>query len=76
MYPQSDAFGSTSLMHKPLTRRNNMNNTGFFTRIGTAIARFRSTLDAGPGNTSGEPMSVAGHRVFAPVTHPTRDASV
>ena len=39
---------------------------GFFSRLGTALTRLRGTLDAGPGNTTGEPMSVAGHLVFAP----------
>jgi hypothetical protein len=68
-------WGNVAHAQTPSHEGNNMNNIGFFSRIGTAIARFRSTLDAGPGNTSGEPMSVAGHLVFAPVTHSTRDAS-
>ena len=48
-----------------------MNNTGFLSRLSTAFARLRGTLDAGPGNTSGEPMSVAGHLVFAPAVTDT-----
>lgn len=39
-----------------------------FSRLNGALTRLRVTLDAGPGATSGEPLSVAGHRVFAPTT--------
>jgi hypothetical protein len=42
-----------------------MNN--LFSRLSAAVARLRGTLNAGPGNTHGEPMSVAGHLVFAQV---------
>jgi hypothetical protein len=52
-----------------------MLNNGFFAQLGTAVARIRQALDAGPGNTSGEPMSVAGHLVFAPiVAHTSRNS--
>jgi|KBSMisStaDraftv2_1062788.scaffolds.fasta_scaffold388036_1 hypothetical protein len=50
---------------------------GFFSRLGTALARLRGTLDAGPGNTTGEPMSVAGHLVFAPAdVHASDDKNI
>lgn len=44
-----------------------MNGTGFFSSLSTAFTRLLGILDAGPGTTSGEPLSVAGHLVFAPV---------
>ena len=45
-----------------------MNRPPFFSLLSTAFARLLGTLDAGPGNTAGEPLSVAGHLVFAPAT--------
>jgi hypothetical protein len=38
----------------------------FLNRLTHGLATLRRTLDAGPGNTSGQPLSVAGHLVFAP----------
>lgn len=42
-----------------------MSRIHFLNRLKAAFAGLRQTLDAGPGNTSGEPLSVAGHLVFA-----------
>lgn len=42
-----------------------MNSNGDVSRLNTTLARVRNAPNAGPGNTSGEPMSIAGHLVFA-----------
>jgi hypothetical protein len=39
--------------------------TTLFSHLSAAFARLRGIVDAGPGNTSGEPVSVAGHLVYA-----------
>jgi hypothetical protein len=44
-----------------------MKNYGLLSRLGAAFARIREILNAGPGNTCGEPVGIAGHLVFAPV---------
>ena len=52
-----------------------MKNTGLLSHLRTAFARLRGIVDAGPGNTSGEPVSVAGHLLYARPSSGTLDAS-
>ena len=68
MYPTIGYLGATALALADLNqvspiKGQNMTST-LLHRLTRGLAAVRRALDAGPGNTHGQPLSVAGHLVF------------
>ncbi len=68
MYPTIGYLGATALaladlIRSALSKDRNMTFT-LLNRLAIGLASVRRALDAGPGNTNGQPLSVAGHLVF------------